>query len=422
MENKENEIWKSITNLLGYEISSYGNIKNSKTKRILKQKTSYGGYQNITILKKNYFVHRLVAQEFIINNDCKPTVNHINRIRNDNYYKNLEWSDYKEQTEHTKKQKIYTNNNRIIYQLDKDSENIIAIFQTIKEASLKITNDINKYKNISLCALGKIKTAYGYKWKYKEDISLLNETWKYVTINNKDNIYKISNYGRIKNNKTNRILKLTIDNNGYYNFNNKLIHRLVAETFLTLNNDFNIVNHLDGNKLNNYYENLEWTNLSGNAIHSVINELRKNIKKVAHIDTDGYIIKIYNSCSEASRDLNVNCRSINKCCKGLLKTCGESKYMFKYLDNNINNKVDQNTDDRVNNNIDKNTNEKIRNEKNNRIKINIFTRDGKYLDTCNSILDSSKKYKVNSKTIVSHCKLQVKHPNLDIYFRYCINQ
>ena len=62
----------------------------------------------------------------------------------------------------------------------------------------------------------------------------------------------------------------------------------------------------------------------------------------------------------------------------------------------------------------------MKKEKNNSIKINIFTRDGKYLDTCNSILDTCKKYKVNSKTIVSHCKLQVKYPNLDIYFRYCV--
>lgn len=58
---------------------------------------------------------------------------------------------------------------------------------------------------------------------------------------------------------------------------------------------------------------------------------------------------------------------------------------------------------------------------NNSIKIDIFKRNDDYLDTCNSILDTSKKYKVNNKTIVAHCKLQVKYPNLDIYFRYSIN-
>jgi hypothetical protein len=54
MEYKENEIWKSITNLSGYEISSHGNVRNSKTKRILKQKTTYGGYKKIMILKNDY--------------------------------------------------------------------------------------------------------------------------------------------------------------------------------------------------------------------------------------------------------------------------------------------------------------------------------------------------------------------------------
>ena len=410
----ELEIWKIIKDNNNYEISSYGNIRNFKTKRILKYQTNYGGYNYITLLKKTYYIHRLVACAFIENNDNKPTVNHINKIRNDNYYKNLEWATYKEQSKCKDYINIKSNNNRIIYQLDKNTGNIIEEFMTIKDAAFKITNNKNKYKNISLCALGKIKTAYGYKWKYKENINLLNEQWEFITISNKENIYQISNYGRIKNNKTNRILKQTIDNHGYYNYDKNLIHRLVSKTFLTPILNFNVVNHIDGNKLNNHYKNLEWTDNKGNVEHAIKNGLRKNIKKVAHIDINKNIIKIYNSCSEASRELNVNCRSVNKCCKGLLKSCGKYKYMFKYLDNNtkcINSKI-------KNEIKEPNT---IKKEKNNSIKIDIFKRNGDYLDTCNSIIDTSKKYKVNNKTIVAHCKLQVKYPNLDIYFRYSID-
>lgn len=405
----ELEIWKIIKDNNNYEISSYGNIRNLKTKRILKYQTNYGGYNYITLLKKTYYIHRLVACAFIENADNKPTINHINKIRNDNYYQNLEWATHKEQFKCKDYININSNNNRIIYQLDKNTENIIEEFMTIKDAAFKITNNKNKYKNISLCALGKIKTAYGYKWKYKENINLLNEQWKFITIRNKENIYQISNYGRIKNNKTNRILKQTIDNNGYYNYDKNLIHILVAKIFLIPSLNFNIVNHIDGNKLNNHYKNLEWTDNKGNVVHAIKNGLRKNIKKIAHIDINNNIINIYNSCSEASRDLNVNCRSVNKCCKGLLKSCGIYKYIFKYLDNNtecINSKIMEEI--KIPN--------KIKKEKNNAIKIDIYTRNGTYLDTCNSILHASKKYKVNNKTIVSHCKLQVMYSNLDIYF------
>ncbi|MGL4424781.1 MAG: HNH endonuclease [Cetobacterium sp.] len=58
-----------------------------------------------------------------------------------------------------------------------------------------------------------------------------------------------------------------IDNVGYYQTtfvsNGKKryfrIHRLLAEYFLEQKDDCNIVNHIDGNKLNNDISNLEWT-------------------------------------------------------------------------------------------------------------------------------------------------------------------
>lgn len=61
-------------------------------------KTSQG-YRRVTIDKKEYRVHRLMAETFLVNTENKPTVDHINRVRDDNRLVNLRYADYHEQIE-----------------------------------------------------------------------------------------------------------------------------------------------------------------------------------------------------------------------------------------------------------------------------------------------------------------------------------
>lgn len=93
-------------------------------------------------------------------------------------------------------------------------------------------------------------------------------------INNYEN-YMIDENGNILNLNTNKYLKGSIGENGYKYYrlskNNKkrmfYAHRLVAETFIDNPNNLPVVNHIDGNKLNNNIENLEWVSYSDNTKH-----------------------------------------------------------------------------------------------------------------------------------------------------------
>ena len=46
------------------------------------------------------------------------------------------------------------------------------------------------------------------------------------------------------------------------------VHTLVARAFCDGYKKGLIVNHIDGNKLNNYYKNLEWVTYKENSIHA----------------------------------------------------------------------------------------------------------------------------------------------------------
>ena len=143
------------------------------------------------------------------------------------------------------------------------------------------------------------------------------EIWK--NINNYENLYQVSNKGRVKrkeckvkysngimathkerllkfdkskkNNRGQFYLRVTLSkNNKQKRFQ---LHRLVAEHFINNSENKKCVNHIDGNPENNNVSNLEWATHSENERHSydVLNKLNAN-RKLSISDVE-YIRKNY---------------------------------------------------------------------------------------------------------------------------------
>lgn len=96
--------------------------------------------------------------------------------------------------------------------------------------------------------------------------------------------FEISKSGVIRNCNTLKIKSQYVSSTGYYmisvSINNKTkpyrVHRLLAETFIPKKDGCLFVNHIDGNKLNNSLENLEWCTHLENMQHAFRTGLANN--------------------------------------------------------------------------------------------------------------------------------------------------
>lgn len=160
-----------------------------------------------------------------------------------------------------------------------------------------------------------------YKWFFISknwDVFKMNEKWEYNLLKKNLNSSWYERVNLIKEWKSKQVF----------------VHRILAEIFIE-KNWFDLVNHIDGNRLNNSIENLEWTNKSWNYWHAVsLWKIKKRYwdencrsKKVKMINSD-WTFKVFDSIWIASMETWIDNSWISKVCRWKRNIAGWLKWEF----------------------------------------------------------------------------------------------
>lgn len=167
------ELWRDIVGYEGlYEVSNLGNVR--RDGRILRPQTRQHGYLSVWLYRvgdrrKQFSVHRLVAEAFCENPNNYSEVNHLDENKQNNRADNLEWCTRKQNCNYgsfgRKISEKATNGkqSRKIAQYTMNG-NLVKVFPSLQQAS----REGYAAGNICRCAQGSksYTHAYGYLWRY----------------------------------------------------------------------------------------------------------------------------------------------------------------------------------------------------------------------------------------------------------------
>jgi hypothetical protein len=178
----------------------------------------------------------------------------------------------------------------------------------------------------------------------KITLEVLSMNWKPTLIQG----YEVSDTGLVRSvgkNKHEKILKPMLNKKGYevvylsdpakegYK-TTMLVHRLVAQTYLLNPEDKPQINHKDGNKQNNFVENLEWVTNLENHMHKLEHSLYPEShlpKRVGKFTLDGQLLETFDSIYAAGKSIGKNQYAVSRVVNGLRKSAGG--FVWQYVEN-----------------------------------------------------------------------------------------
>ena len=154
--------------------------------------------------------------------------------------------------------------------------------------------------------------------------------------------YGINENGVIKNLLTGKIMKTRISTHGYVRtslYKNGIkfapsVHRMLAEIHIPNPHNKVTVNHIDGNKLNNTLNNLEWATVRENTIHAYENDLSTSNVRVIVKDLETNEEKEYRSLQYFSKIIGVHLKGLISYIKFSYLYPFNNRYVIKVVDEN----------------------------------------------------------------------------------------
>src|SRR4029079_1157747 len=141
---------------------------------------------------------------------------------------------------------------------------------------------------------------------------------KWEIISNCPN-YKISSFGRVKNISQGIFMsQQTHDQYCVVQLRNKdgrnpyRVHRLIAIAFIPNPDNYELVDHINGDKSDNNLSNLQWCSSSQNTKNW--HNSRTKYNKIIQYDMQGVEKKTWNSANEAATELGLIAKLIRQCC------------------------------------------------------------------------------------------------------------
>jgi len=148
------------------------------------------------------------------------------------------------------------------------------------------------------------------------------ELWR--DVKNYEGLYKISNFGKIRSLRRNKILKASINHHGYYRIGltknskqtNFFIARLVGIAFIPNPLGLPEINHKNEERKDNHCTNLEWCTSKYNSNYG--ERCNKIAKKIYQYDLNYNLVKIWTRLRETN-EYGFNSSAISKCCTKKIK-------------------------------------------------------------------------------------------------------